>query len=206
METETRTLTATATELRASDDGKLTGYAAVYNKRSENLGGFVEVIQPGAFDGSLSDDIRALVEHGGTAIARTSNGTLELGSDNKGLRVSIDPPDTTAGRDIRESVRRGDVDAMSFGFSVREGGQVFSEDDDGLIVRTLTDIRLFEVSIVTFPAYTDTTIATRSVRSWQDAHGSTSLAEMNHRSRTYRGQRLALVERRHILKELKESA
>lgn len=154
-------------ELRAESEGKLVGYAAVFDKRSVNLGGFVEVIQPGAFSGSISDDIRALVDHEGIAIARTANGTLSIAEDDTGLRVEIDPADTTAGRDIRESVSRGDVDQMSFGFSVRSGGDDWDEDDDGMLVRTLTDVRLFEVSIVTFPAYPDTSIASRSMAQWK---------------------------------------
>ncbi len=154
-------------ELSASDTGKLIGHAAVFNKRSVDLGGFVEIIQPGAFRSSLDQDIRALIDHGGIAIARTSNGTLSVSEDDLGLWVEIDLPDTNAGRDIRESVRRGDVDQMSFGFTVREGGQIFSEDEDGMILRTLTDINLIEASIVTFPAYPDTDVAARSVRMWQ---------------------------------------
>lgn len=157
-------------ELRAAPDGnRLVGHAAVFNKRSVDLGGFVEVIQPGAFSKSLDDDIRALVDHQGIAIARSKNGTLTLREDKVGLSVEIDLPDTNAGRDIRASVERGDVDQMSFGFSVREGGQVFTEDDDGLMVRTLTDVRLFEVSVVTFPAYPDTDVAARAVRAWQES-------------------------------------
>lgn len=184
-----------AAELRADgDNGKLVGYAAVFNTRSENLGGFVEVIQPGAFAGSLDgDDIRALIDHEGIAIARTKNGTLALREDNKGLLVEIDLPDTTDGRDIRESVRRGDVDQMSFGFFVREGGQVFTEDEDGTVVRTLTDVRLLETSIVTFPAYPDTSVATRSVQEWRDGQTANSLAELADKRRSRMSRKLQLT-------------
>lgn len=156
-----------ARELRADDSGKLTGYAAVFNSRSENLGGFVEVIQPGAFESSMDQDVRALIDHRGIAIARTANRTLTLSEDDKGLRFELDLPDTTAGKDIRKSIERGDVDQMSIGFRVRANGQVFSEDEDGMIIRTLTNIDLHEVSIVTFPAYPDTDVAARSVREWK---------------------------------------
>lgn len=155
-------------ELRAESSNKLVGYAAVFNKRSLDLGGFVEVIQPGAFKSSMGQDVRALIDHKGIAIARTSNSTLIISEDETGLRVEIDLPDTTAGRDIGESVRRGDVDQMSFGFRVREGGQIFTEGEDGEIIRTLTDINLLEASIVTFPAYPDTSVASRSVLAWQE--------------------------------------
>jgi HK97 family phage prohead protease len=155
-------------ELRADSAGKLVGHAAVFNKRSLDLGGFVEIIQPGAFKSSLKQDIRALIDHQGIAIARTANGTLRVREDDIGLEVEIDLPDTTAGNDIRKSVERGDVDQMSFGFSVREGGQVFSEDEDGTIIRTLTDVNLIEASIVTFPAYPDTDVAKRSVQAWRE--------------------------------------
>ena len=154
-------------ELRADGTGKLTGYAAVFNSRSENLGGFVEVIQPGAFTSSMDKDVRALIDHRGIAIARTKNRTLTISEDDRGLFFEIDLPDTTDGQNIRKSVERGDVDQMSFGFTVREGGQFFTEDEDGLIVRTLTDVNLDEISIVTFPAYPDTDVAARSVREWQ---------------------------------------
>ncbi len=165
-------------ELRAADDDRrLVGHAAVFNSRSVDLGGFVEVIQPGAFATSLkSDDIRALIDHQGIAIARTGNGTLKLSEDKTGLLAEIDLPDTTAGRDIHASVKRGDVDGMSFGFSVRDGGQMFTEDESGMTIRTLTDIRLFEVSVVTFPAYPDTAVAARSVRDWRGTRNAHLLA------------------------------
>ena len=188
---------AVVNELRAESDGKLVGYAAVFGKRSVDLGGFVEVIQKGAFAKSMGDDIRALIDHEGIAIARTENGTLSLKEDNTGLRVEIDPADTTAGNDIRKSVERGDVDQMSFGFRVREGGQIFSEDEDGMILRTLTDVILREVSIVTFPAYPDTSVAKRSVQAWQDEANQTSLAELVE-SEGQRQRNLAEIRRRQI--------
>ena len=182
-------------ELRAEAEGRrLVGYAAVFDKRSLDLGGFVEVIKRGAFKQSLDDeeDIRALIDHDGIAIARTSNRTLTLKEDKVGLRTEIDLPDTTAGRDIQESVRRGDVDQMSFGFSVREGGQVFEEDDDGLLVRTLTEVHLREASIVTFPAYPDTTVATRSVQEWRDARASADAQAHHIRGRMRRKLELTI--------------
>lgn len=159
-----------------ADSGVLIGHAAVFNSRSLDLGGFVEVIEPGAFEKSINTDIRALIDHQGIAIAREANGTLRVSEDELGLRVEIDLPDTTAGNDIRKSVERGDIDGMSFGFYVREGGERV-ERKDGVLVRTLTDLDIHEVSIVTFPAYPDTDIARRSVLAWQEVNGMASLAK-----------------------------
>lgn len=159
-----------AIELREGSDGgpsKLVGYAAVFNRFSENLGGFVEKIAPGAFRTSLEggDDILAYMNHEGglSQLGRRSNGTLTLVEDDIGLRVEITPPDTTAGRDALTLVSRGDVQNMSFGFSVREDGDEWIERDDGMYERTLNSVRLFEVSPVSTPAYPDTTIAARSL-------------------------------------------
>lgn len=159
----------TGLEVRAEEGErpKLVGYAAVFSEQSEDLGGFREQIAPGAFASSLGDDIRALVNHDSSrVIGRTRSGTLALEEDERGLRAEITPPDTSYGRDLVESVSRGDVSQMSFGFRVRPGGQRFEERDDGMILRTLTDVQLFEVSPVTFPAYPQTDIAVRSLESW----------------------------------------
>jgi HK97 family phage prohead protease len=140
---------------------KITGYAAVYNSLSEDLGGFKEVIDRGAFGKSIDDtenDIRALVDHDSSKIiGRQSAETLEIREDEKGVYVSITPPDTTAGRDIVESITRGDIDGMSVGFSV--SGEKY--DDDG--IRHITEAKLVEVSAVTFPAYKDTEVAYRKL-------------------------------------------
>lgn len=149
------------------------GYAAVFNSESEPLdifgGVFVERIAPGAFKRSLSDgaDVRALVDHDPSRIiGRRKAGTLEVREDPRGLKVSIKPPDTSAGRDLVASIRRGDVDQMSFGF--RTIKDQWEEKEDGTTERTLLDVDLLDVSAVTFPAYADTTIAVRSMQRWQD--------------------------------------
>lgn len=161
-------------ELReATEDspGKLVGYAAVFNKKSEDLGGFREVIKPGAFSSSLgtTPDVRALVEHSGglSTIGRTTNDTLQLTEDRKGLKAEITPPDTQTGRDVLELVRRGDLSQMSFAFTVRDGGDMWETNKSGNVLRTLTDVDLFDVSVVAYPAYPDTTVAKRSLEEWQ---------------------------------------
>tara|TARA_R110000824_G_scaffold28928_3_gene96862 strand:+ start:695 stop:1324 length:630 start_codon:yes stop_codon:yes gene_type:complete len=149
----------------AESVGTLVGHAAVFNKASARLGFFVETIRPGAFARSLKEnpDVRALIDHdSGRVIGRTKSGTLRLNEDDSGLKVEIDLPDNTQGRDLAESVNRGDIDGMSFGFNVREDSWNYTDDKDEPDERTLIDIDLFEVSAVTFPAYPDTDLAKRS--------------------------------------------
>lgn len=154
-------------EIREQDGGKLIGYAAVFNKRSKDLGGFVEVIEPGAFRDAIGDDgadIKALWNHDkNIVLGRTLSGTLSIREDETGLRVEITPPEKGIARDYVDMVIRGDVSQMSFAFSVRGDGQRFEELEDGTVLRTLTSLDLFEVSPVTFPAYPDTTIAKRAM-------------------------------------------
>lgn len=163
-------------EARAENEGqRLVGYAAMFDTLSQDLGGFREQIRQGAFARSLegSPDVRALWNHNTQyVLGRTSAGTMSLREDEKGLRVEIEPPDSSWARDLMTSVERGDVSQMSFGFRVRAGGQEFDENDEGEILRTLTDVELMEVSPVTFPAYPDTSIAARSLEAWrQEVHG-----------------------------------
>ena len=140
---------------------KIVGYAAVFDSESRDLGNFTEVIKPGAFNRALDEnqDVRAFVDHDAAKIlGRTKAGTLELTQDGVGLRVEITPPDTTVGRDTVESVRRGDLDSMSFGFVVREDDW---SEVEGRAVREIRDLDLHEVSLVSFPAYEETSVAVR---------------------------------------------
>ena len=148
--------------MKHDDDGKIVGYAAVFDKLSEDLGGFREKISPGAFANTLaSADVRALVDHDGSKIlGRNKAGTLTMQEDDHGLRIAITPPDTQAGRDIVESLKRGDIDGMSFAFrAISDDWQMI----DGEQIRTLIEVDISEVSVVTFPAYPDTTVAMRSL-------------------------------------------
>ena len=152
---ETRT-TPIEFEVREGADGMtFEGYAAVFNTDSAPLP-FIERIAPGAFTRSLDarNDIKLLWNHDtGSVLGSTRAGTLKLWQDERGLRVSGQLPNTTAGRDAAELIRRGDVDSMSFGFSVPQGGDEWSSDGSQ---RTLKSVRLHEVSIVAFPAYSST--------------------------------------------------
>jgi len=168
-EIERRIFNCSGLELRAGDGDDappvLTGYAAMFDELSEDLGGFRERIAPGAFAKALGGDVRALFNHDGNLIlGRTKAKTLRLNEDQRGLRVEIMPPDTSAARDLMTSIERGDVDQMSFGFSTLKDSW---DDVDGEIVRTLIEVRLYDVSPVTFPAYPQTEIALRSMQAWQ---------------------------------------
>lgn len=147
----------------------LEGLCVPYGKPSEDMG-FTETIARGAFSKNLRSDpdVRALVEHDSARIiGRTTSGTLQLIEDDSGVRASIDPPDNQTGKDVIESVRRGDLSSMSFGFrtvSDRWG------TTDGEPTRTVTEAELFDVSITAFPAYDDSTvaIAMRSLDLWRE--------------------------------------
>lgn len=159
-------------EERAAGDGKtsvLVGHAAVFNQLSENLGGFREQVAPGAFSETIKvHDIRALFNHNPDYIlGRNVSGTLRMQEDNTGLLIEIDVPDTQVGRDLMVSVQRGDVSQMSFGFSVMPDGSAWSEDAAGNTIRTLRNVRLFDVSPVVYPAYPQTDIAVRSLNDWR---------------------------------------
>lgn len=166
METRHFNGTISGLEMRAEGDGRtFTGYAALFNADSEPMGGFTERIAPGAFTRSLKShgwDVKLLANHDpGRVLGSTRAKTLRLVEDERGLRVEATLPDNTDGRDIAESIRRGDVDAMSFGFTTQPQGDTWSADGK---IRTLTDVKLYEVSIVAWPAY-PSTAGTTSVRS-----------------------------------------
>lgn len=164
---EQRLMPGTSLEVRADEEGnenRIVGYAAVFNSMSENLGGFREQIAQGAFASSLGEgsDIRALWNHNSDfVIGRTTSGTLRLSEDDIGLRFEIDMPESA--RQQIEAIRRGDVTQMSFGFSVKPNGDRVEEDEDGMLIRTLTDVKLMEVSPVAFPAYQATSVDQRTV-------------------------------------------
>lgn len=160
---ETRTTSIELAEIReAGDSMTFEGYAAIFDSPSEPLP-FIERIAPGAFKRSIEarNDIKMLWNHDtGVILGSSRAGTLRLVEDERGLKVVASLPNTSAGRDTAELLRRGDVDSMSFGFSVPSGGDEWSPDGQQ---RTLKSVRLHEVSIVAFPAYS-ATAGTTSVR------------------------------------------
>lgn len=173
MQLEKRCLEQELAEVRATSEGKIEGYAAVYGKRSSDLGGFVEEIAPGAFGPVLENkpDVVATIDHEGglSTIGRTLSGTLELKSDDKGLHYSVMPPDTSAGRDVKVLIGRGDIRGSSFAFRVAPDGEEW-RDESGTMVRKITRIAgLYDVSPVTRPAYPDTSVALRSLEAAKEA-------------------------------------
>lgn len=146
-------------EFRSTADKKLSakGYAAMFGKRSTDLGGFVEEIAPAAFNKTVKEqDVRALFNHDeNQLLGRKSSGTLRLSTDSTGLAYEIDLPDTTAGRDVATLIERGDITGSSFGF--RTISDSWGETDTKYPLRTLTEVSLRDVGPVAFPAYADTT-------------------------------------------------
>jgi uncharacterized protein len=155
-----------ALEVRSEQDKPtfIGGYAARFNSRSRDLGGFQEVILPGAFAASITSarDVRALVSHDpDKLLARTSNKSLRLWEDERGLRFEAEVPDTSYARDLLALVKRGTVSQCSFGFRITDpAGESFTQDG-ATIVRTLKAVELHEVSVVATPAYDATSVAVR---------------------------------------------
>jgi HK97 family phage prohead protease len=157
-------------ETRDGKPAMISGHAAVFNTLSQNLGGFREQIKPGAFSETIGkDDIRALFNHDPNfVLGRNIASTLRLMEDERGLAIEVDAPDSQTIRDlVLGPIARGDISQMSFGFAVVQDGQDWAEDGDGMMIRTLSKVRLFDVSPVTFPAYTATDVAVREMRSFQ---------------------------------------
>lgn len=146
-----------------ADDGNLyiEGYFAVYGSKYWLWDDAYETIEPGAFDGETERDVRALADHDTRLVlGRTTAGTLTLRIDDKGLwgSILINPKDQDA-VNLYERVKRGDVNQCSFGFDIVE--QTTDYQDDGGTVWHLNKVRLYEVSVVTFPAYEDTGVKAR---------------------------------------------
>lgn len=153
-------------EVRKSGDGrKLRGTAVVFNQLSENLGGYREQIDPAAFDGCDMADVRCLFNHDeNQVLGRTVSRTLTLSRDASGLNFECEPPDTSYARDLAACMDRGDIDQCSFSFVVSPGGADWDEDaNTGTTIRTVRKIaRLYDVSVVTYPAYSQTSSELRS--------------------------------------------
>jgi HK97 family phage prohead protease len=192
-------------ELRTALDGetrKITGHAAVFNQDSVPISdwwgdSFVERIAPGAFTKTLKEaDIRALFNHNPDyVLGRNKASTLTLSEDRVGLAVEITPPEANWARDLMRSMQRGDVDQMSFGFEVVKDQVIYDREND-LITRTLLEVKLYDVSVVTFPAYTGTDAAVSSVRAALIAGGIDPEEMAGAMARVRAGQPLAPAHRR----------
>lgn len=156
-----------------SESRHIEGYGSVFNKRSVDLGGFTEIIAPGAFDGVIENsDVKAYLDHNPSRgiLARSKNGegTLSLSIDETGLRYAFDAPNTALGDEVVEGLKRGDYSQSSFAFTVKD--QVWTKEDDGSYLRTITKIGgLYDVSIVADPAYPDTSVAVRSLDAFKES-------------------------------------
>lgn len=167
-ETRSRTVPMTKIEMGAvevRDDGSrglsLSGHAAVFKSRSENLGGFTESIAVGAFRNIVNQDVVLTINHDSNLVlARSKSGTLTLKQDPRGLHVTARPADTTYARDLNAVMARGDVDKMSFMFAEPVVRDKWEEGEDGIPHRTVLEFgRIFDVAVVTYPAYRQTDAA-----------------------------------------------
>lgn len=174
MEKETRTFKM---EVRAAEEdggtSAIAGYAAVFNRDSEDLGGFIERIKPGAFKKALKkSDVRALIDHKPELIVGRAGVNLELSEDKQGLHIRLTPPPAGSARyeQLSADIESGLITQQSFGFTVRGDQWENLDGKNGPAIRTITEIdQLFDVSAVTYPAYPDTTIAKRSMDELQSA-------------------------------------
>ena len=170
MEMERRAYKSSEIGLETREEGPpvIKGHAAVFNV-VESGGWFREQVAPGAFTASLKeDDIRALWNHDtAVVLGRNRSGTLKLWEDERGLAVEITPPDTQLARDLIETIKRGDVTQMSFGFQVKKATWTEEENQDDL--RTIEEVKLWEVSPVTFPFYKGTDVNVKAeYRAWHE--------------------------------------
>jgi HK97 family phage prohead protease len=169
-ETEYRTF---GFEARQGEDSgnHLVGHAAIFDVTADIGGFFREKIARGAFDKTLADkaDVRALLNHDPNyVLARTISGTLKLSTDDKGLFTDTDVAPTTMGKDVLILVKRGDITQMSFCFQAIK--EEWDETDQEHPVRTITEVRLFDISPVTFPAYPTTDVSARSAEAILTEH------------------------------------
>ena len=158
---QTRSLTTQFRAEQTGEDKFLEGYFSVFGGTYELWPGATESIDPHAFDDALSDDIRALIDHDtAKVLGRNKSGTLELRVDSRGLwgRIKVNQSDTDA-MNLYSRVERGDIDGCSFGFQVLDEEAEYRED--GTVHWTIKRVKLFEVSVCTFPAYQDTSVSAR---------------------------------------------
>jgi HK97 family phage prohead protease len=149
---------------KAIDENIIEGYAAVFNRNSEDFGGWIEQIAPGAFSERLKDDAVALFNHSMNHVLGRNGINLRLSEDKTGLRYSVTLPDTSLARDVKALVKAGIICKSSFAFTVKEERFIKADDKAGTPAMRIIDKveRLYDVSPVTVPAYPDSTVAARS--------------------------------------------
>ena len=169
----------TRVETTENNKDVVVGYGSVFNSRSENLGGFFEFISPTAITDETikNSDVRALINHNPDLILARSKfgeGNLNLSIDETGLKYSYELPDTTYGRDLGVNLKNGNISQSSFAFTIAEGGDSWTTDENGNDIRTINKIdRLFDISSVTYPAYSaassDLVIAQRGLQKYKES-------------------------------------
>jgi len=173
LEVEKRNFTLESIEVRSDENGKnrVEGYGSVFNKLSEDLGGFREMIMPGAFDSVLDNDVRLLFNHDQNyVLGRTTSGTLRLSVDENGLRYDAELPDTTFAKDLIKLMERGDINQSSFSFVIEEDS--WGKMENGYPLRKIEKVkRLFDTAIVTYPAYPDAGVGLRSLEQFKMDEG-----------------------------------
>jgi HK97 family phage prohead protease len=187
-------------ETRADGSKMIVGYGAVFH-RADDPGteyqlwrGAVERVGRSAFDNALKrpDDVRGLFNHDSDRVlGRTTSGTMRLSVDDRGLRYEIDLPDTQTARDVAASIERGDITGSSFSFSV-EGEEWQRDDGRGVEIRTIKDVKLFDVGPVTFPAYQSANTGVRADGDTGEAERSRAIWRMKEREVNVRMRMLAL--------------
>jgi uncharacterized protein len=156
-----RTFNITDLTTRAASEGEanvIDGYAAVFNSKT-TIGDdwWTEEIAPGAFSDAIGGDVRALFNHDwNNVLGRTKSKTLKLSEDERGLKFEVDLPNTSFAKDLVESLKRGDINQCSFGFYPTEETWDYNVEPAH---RTINKVELFEVSVVSIPAYEDTEVA-----------------------------------------------
>jgi uncharacterized protein len=175
-------------KLAATEGRQLRGYAIVFNRTSQDLGGFVEQVAPEAVQRTLREgaDVFSLFNHDWAyVLGRSSAGTMRMMNDPYGLQMVTDPPDPVYPANLIESVRRRDITSMSFGFQTLEDHWDWDQE---IPLRTLLDIRLIEGSIVPRPAYLDTTVGVRAFMEIAKHHGRPWRPSMAFRERDQRAK------------------
>lgn len=138
----------------------ITGYPIVFNKPSENLGGFIEYVDPGALKNVSMDNVYLIYGHEfNNVLARKDAGTLELSIDKTGLFFKATLPNTTLANDVLENIRVGNIQGMSFGFTVADESWEYGKNDDPDVRHVKKIDELFEITLTPIPAYKDTTVA-----------------------------------------------
>jgi len=157
-------------ETNAEGETIVRGYAAVFGEESEDLGGFKEIIHRDAFNDVLTDDVVYLFNHDNNIVfGRTTSGTLKLSVDDRGLMTEVTMPNTSQANDVIELMKRGDINKMSFGFYIER--DKWAETSDGSLVREVLEVkRLVDTSLVTRPAYPQTSAALRSLDTFQNGN------------------------------------